>query len=51
MVASVGPTDGGGIDTSLTRSCEWVCADSNPCGGRVYWVAGEGLEVQPEGNN
>ena len=51
VVASVGATDSGRVDTSLTGSLEAVCADSNAGSDCVYFEAIEGLEVKPDGND
>ena len=48
MVSSVGPADGGRVDTGLTGGHEGVGTEPNPSGGRVYCVPGEGLEIESE---
>ena len=47
VVSSVGPADGGRVDTGLTRGHEGVGTEPDPSGGRVYCEPGEGLEVKP----
>ena len=47
VVSSVGPADGGRVDTGLTGGHEGVGTEPDPSGGRVYRVPGEGLEIQP----
>ena len=47
VVSSVGPADGGRVDTGLTGGHEGVGTEPDPSGGRVYCVPGEGLEIQP----
>ena len=51
VVASVGATDSGGVNTSLTGSLETVYADSNTLSDRIHFESIEGLEVKPVGYN
>ena len=48
VVSSVGPADGGRVDTGLTRGHEGVGTEPDPSGGRVYCVPGESLEIESE---
>ena len=51
VISSVGPADGGRVDTGLTGSSETVSAGPSGGGHGVDGEAGEGLEVKSKGGH